>query len=89
MAKKDPKFTADKPVGTGNTRLKFNNKPSIGPSDDAKKANPKLQMDMFGKDAVGSEIGTNANYAAKSKKGYFNKGVFDHKDNEISPTLNY
>ena len=33
-------MTPSKPVGTGATRLKFDNKPAIGPTDDAKKKNP-------------------------------------------------
>lgn len=88
MATKE-KFSPSKPVGTGNTRLKFNNSPKIAPDADAKKSNPALQMDMFGKDALGSEIGTNANYAAKSKKGFYNEGMCNTKPNQISPTLNY
>ncbi len=83
-------MTPSKPVGTGNTRLKFDNKPTISPTDAAKKKNPALEEDMFGQDALGSEIGTSAEYAAGSKKEYFDKGVFDHKmPNTMLPTLDY
>ncbi len=93
MAKKEKskyRLSADKPVGTGNTRLKFDNKPSIGPTDDAKKKNPALEESMFNQDALGSEIPATGEYAAKSKKGYFMEKCFDHiMPNTISPTENY
>ncbi len=82
-------MSADKPVGTGNTRLKFDNSPKIGPTDEAKKANPALQMELFGKNALKGEIPATGEYAAKSKKGFYNESTFAHKPNEMLPTTNY
>lgn len=87
--KKGSKATP-KPVGTGNTRLKFDEKAKIWPTDDAKKSNPKMETSLFGEDALGSEIPATDEYAAGSKKEYFQKGVFDHKmPNTILPTTDY
>jgi len=82
-------FEPSKPKGTGETRLKFDNKPKIGATDDAKKANPKLNMDMFNKNALSSSIPADGEYAAKSKKSYFDGSVFEHKSNEMNPTEDY
>lgn len=86
---KTPKMTPSKPVGTGATRLKFNEKPTIWPTEEAKKSNPALETSLVSKDALGSEIGTNAKYAAKSKKGYYDKSVTNFKPNVMLPTENY
>lgn len=84
------KMTPDKAVGTGNTRLKFQEKVDISPESEAKKANPKMETGMFGEDALGSEIPATGEYAAKSKKEYFDSKVFNHKmPNTILPTANY
>lgn len=86
---KNPKLSASKPVGTGNTRLKFDNSPTIAATDEGKKKNPALQTGMFGASALGSQMSADGEYAAKSKKGFYNESVFEHKDNEILPTENY
>lgn len=94
MAKMKQKNTkmmkADKAIGTGETRLKFNNDPTVAPSPDEKKPNKKLEMSLFGPDALESQVATTPDYAAKSKKGYFNENAWKHiEDNEVSPTTNY
>lgn len=84
-------MTPSKPVGTGQTRLKFNNKPSIWPTDEASKPNPKLEESkLFSQDALGSEIPATGEYAAKSKKGFYTEKTFDHEmPNTLWPTENY
>lgn len=80
---------APKAVGTGATRLKFDEKPDVWPTDDAKKKNPGLEEDLFDEDALGSEIPTTDDYAAGSKKEYMDKNVFKYKSNEMNPTTDY
>lgn len=94
MAKDSKKVTikikAGKPVGTGKTCLPYDRDPSIGGDSDAKKPNKKLEMSLFGADALESQIATTPDYAAKSKKGFYNDSAWKHiEENEISPTADY